>query len=222
MPHYVVTEPESIKGIYESWDECKSAIHGVKGAKHQRVQDLDQARAMLDGGGVILSPGLHVFTDGNSQGGVGVVVAWMPDETSDEPEVVAEIATSVGHVFYGGAIPGLDDDEAVSVALEQSRNILAELGGLYLALWQAPEKSQLSIVHDYKGVAEWMEGRWKTSDSVHEAVISACHRLVESKDLDLKFVWQKGHTSSWTGRHDFARLNGRADALAIRGAAAPR
>jgi hypothetical protein len=37
MPHYVVTEPESIRGVYDSWDECKAAIDGVKGAKHQKA-----------------------------------------------------------------------------------------------------------------------------------------------------------------------------------------
>ena len=48
--------------------------------------------------------------------------------------------------------------------------MLAELGGLYLALWQAPEGAQLTIVHDYKGVADWMEGRWKAQDPIVTAV----------------------------------------------------
>ena len=217
MSYWVVTEPESIRKIHESWDECKAAIEGVKGAKHQKVQDFAQAQAMVEGRGVVLSPGLHVFTDGNSKGGVGVVVAWMSNDSSDDPAVVTEISTSVGHIFYDGSIPGLEDREKVDAALDQSRNILAELGGLYLALWQAPEKATLTIVHDYEGVAKWMEDEWKIKDAVHQAVIAACKRLEKEKTLTLTFLWQKGHTSSWAGRHDLAKLNSRADALATRG-----
>lgn len=217
MPYWVVTEPESIRDIYESWDECRAAIDGVQGAKHQKVQDLNQAQAMVGGGGVVLSPGLHVFTDGNSHGGVGVVVAWMSDDPSNEPNVVAEISTSVGHVFNAGTVGGLDNAESVIAALEKSRNILAELGGLYLALWQAPEKAMLSIVHDYEGVAKWMKDEWKIKDAVLEAVIAACKEIEKIKELHLEFIWQKGHTSSYAGRHDLASLNRRADELATAG-----
>lgn len=220
MPYYVITEPDSIKAICDTWDECKAKVAGVKGAKYQKVQDRPQAEAMLQGGGVVLSPGLHVFTDGNSLGGVGVVVAWMPVDSTDEPAVVAEISTSVGHVFYDGSIPGLGDKEKINQALAQSKNILAELGGLYLALWQAPENTKLSITHDYEGVAKWMKGEWNIKDPVHQAVIDACNELRRRKNLDLTFIWQKGHTSSWAGRHDLARLNARADELATRGGSA--
>ncbi len=78
MPHYVITQPEAIKGIYVTWDECKLKVDGVKGARYQKVHDLDQAKALLEGQGVILSPGLHVFTDGNHLGGVGVVSSGCP------------------------------------------------------------------------------------------------------------------------------------------------
>ena len=41
-------------------------------------------------------------------------------------------------IFYGGVVPALGSEEEVELALQKSRNVLAELGGLYLALWQAP------------------------------------------------------------------------------------
>jgi viroplasmin and RNaseH domain-containing protein len=68
---YVITEPESIEGVCETWDECKSRVEGVKGAKYQKVHDEAEAQALLNGTGVVLKPGLHVFTDGNDRGGVG-------------------------------------------------------------------------------------------------------------------------------------------------------
>ena len=214
---YVVTQPESIKAIYDTWDACKAAVDGVKGARYQKVHNIEEAKALIEGEGLVLSPGLHVFTDGNTRGGVGVVVVWMSEEPSDDPVVVTEIATFVGRIFYGGLIPELGSDEEVQLALQKSRNVLAELGGLYLALWQAPTEGTLTIVHDYEGIASWMTGKWKANEPVVKAIIAACKSLVEEKNLDVRFQWQKGHTSSWAGRHDLARFNSRADELATLG-----
>ena len=216
MP-YVITEPESIKGVCKTWDECKSRVEGVKGAKYQKVHDEAEAQALLNGTGVVLKPGLHVFTDGNDRGGVGVVIVWMSENPNDDPTVVAEIATSVGRIFYGGVVSALGSAEEVDVALNKSRNVLAELGGLYLALWQAPASSAITIVHDYEGIAAWMTGRWKANEPVVKAVLARCKEIQEDKRLDLRFQWQKGHTSSWAGRHDLARFNALADELATAG-----
>lgn len=218
MPYYVITQPEAVRGICGTWDECKAKVAGVKGAKYQKVHDLQEAEALLEGTGIVLSPGLHVFTDGNHRGGVGVVVVWSSDDASEEPHVVTEIATSVGRIFYGGLIAALGSDGEVQAALEKSKNVLAELGGLYLALWQAPTNATLTIVHDYEGIASWMTGKWKANEPVVKAVVDACKEIVTQKRLDLDFQWQKGHTSSWAGRHDLARFNGRADELATAGA----
>lgn len=218
MPLYVVTKPESIKGIYETWAECKSKVDGVAGAVYQKVEDRDEAVALLEGRPIVLSPGLHVFTDGNHRGGVGVVVVWMGSDPDGEPVPVTEIATSVDRVFRGEMISLLDSDESVDEAIAKSGNVLAELGGLYLALWQAPEKAALRIVHDYQGVSAWLEGRWRANDPVVKSVVERCRELAATKQLTLEFLWQRGHTSTWAGRNDFARFNNRADELATRGA----
>lgn len=217
MPLYVVTQPESAKAIYDTWDACKAAVDGVKGARHQKVHDMEEAKALLEGEGVVLSPGLHVFTDGNTEGGVGVVVVWMSEDPSDDPVVVVEIATVVGRIFHGGLIPELGSDGEIQLALKKSRNVLAELGGLYLALWQAPAGGTLTIVHDFEGIGSWMKDMWKANDPVVKAIISACKSLEKEKNLDVSYRWQKGHTSSWAGRHDLARFNSRADELATLG-----
>ena len=214
MSYYVITAPESAQGIFETWDECQVAQKGVKGVKHQKVETREEAEGMLSGEGVVLPPGLHVFTDGNDRGGVGVVVAWIGDDPKREPVVVTEIGTSVGHVFYDGLIPGLGSPEEIAQALEEARNVLAELAGLYLALWQAPASATLTIVHDYKGVARYFDSSWKTRGATLKGVIEACKALETKKQLNLSFHWQRGHTSHWAGRHDLGRLNARADQLA--------
>jgi hypothetical protein len=75
----------------------------------------------------------------------------------------------------------------------------------------------ITIVHDYEGVASWMTGKWRANEPIVRAIVDSCKQIVEDKRLDLSFQWQKGHTSSWPGRHDVARFNARADALATAG-----
>jgi len=58
-------------------------------------------------------------------------------EDESEPQVVREIATSVGQVFHGAALPWLESDKAIGEALDRLANILAEMAGLYAALQRA-------------------------------------------------------------------------------------
>ena len=217
MPFYVVTQPESIRGLFETWDACRAAVAGHPGARYQKVASREEAEAMLSGAGVVLPPGLYAFTDGNHLGGVGVVVVRISGDAASDPEVQRELASSVAEVFSGAAIPGLDSDRAVGEELARLRNILAELAGLYAAIGLLPEESEATVVHDYKGVGAWMEHRWKMKDSTVAAVISASRALASSKGLRLRFLHQRGHMSTWAGRHDLARFNGRADVLASQG-----
>jgi ribonuclease H-related protein len=218
MPIYVVTQPEAIRGLFETWDACRAAVAGHPGARYQKVASREEAEAMLSGEGVVLSPGLYGFTDGNHLGGVGVVVVRIPLDVAADPDVQEELATSVAGVLAGAAIPGLDSDRSVAEELSRLRNILAELAGLYAAITLLPRDSEATIVYDYKGVGAWMEGRWKMKDPTVTAVISASRALASSKGLQLRFLHQRGHMSTWAGRHDLARFNGRADELATRGA----
>ena len=213
---YVVTAPDRIRGIYATWPECAAAVKGVSGARFQAVASREQAEAMLRGEGNALGPGLHAFVDGNHLGGVGVVIVEPGDE--GEPRVVEELGLTVREVFAGAGIPSLRDDRAIAAALARLRNVLAELGGLYLALRLAPEDGGVTVVHDYEGVGAWMEGRWRTKDPIVAEVVSACKALAAARRIVLAFRHQRGHQSSWAGRDDFARFNARADTLATEAA----
>jgi hypothetical protein len=41
---YVVTEPESISGIYDRWAECHAAVSGVSGVRYQKVGSREGGR----------------------------------------------------------------------------------------------------------------------------------------------------------------------------------
>jgi ribonuclease HI len=203
---YVVTAPERIRGIYESWPACEAAVKGVRGARYQAVASREQAESMLRGEGTSLARGRYAFVDGNHMGGV--------DATKDEPTVDDAIGLTVREVFAGGTVASLTEPAAIATALARLRNILAELGALYLALRLAPEGDALTVVHDYEGVGAWMTGRWKTKDPLVGEIVAACHALADARRLALTFRHQRGHQSAWAGRDDFAHFNARADALA--------
>ena len=212
---YVVTAPERIRGIYDTWPDCAAAVKGVPGARFQGVASREQAEAMLRGEASVLAPGLYAFVDGNHLGGVGVVLVEGDD---DEPRVLEQIGLTVREVFAGSGIASLATDAAVRAALGRLRNVLAELGALHLALRLAPEAAALTVVHDYEGVGAWMEGRWRARDPIVTDVIGACRDIVAARALDVGFRHQRGHQSSWAARDDFALYNARADALATEAA----
>ena len=208
---YVVTAPERIRGVYETWPACEAAVKGVPGARYQAVASRAQAEAMLRGEGTALTPGLYAFVDGNHLGGVGVVLV---DASGEAPEVLEELGMTVTQVFAGGAVPPLAAPGAIATALARLRNVLAELAALYLSLRLVPEGGAVTVVHDYEGVGAWMTGRWKTKDPLVAEVVAACKALASSRRLTLAFQHQRGHQSTWAGRDDLAHFNARADALA--------
>ena len=208
---YVVTAPERIRGVYETWPACEAAVKGVPGARYQAVASRAQAEAMLRGEGTALTPGLYAFVDGNHLGGVGVVLV---DASGEAPEVLEELGMTVTQVFEGGAVPPRATPGAIAAALARLRNVLAELAALYLSLRLVPEGGAVTVVHDYEGVGAWMTGRWKTKDPLVAEVVAACKALASSRRLTLAFQHQRGHQSTWAGRDDLAHFNARADALA--------
>jgi ribonuclease HI len=211
-----VTQPESARGIYETWAACRAAVSGIKGARYQAVSSRELAESMLRGEAVRLTPGTWAFVDGNHLGGVGVVLVEAGPE--GDPRVVREVGTTVYDVFRGAAIPGLETHREVTVAIDRLRNIVAELAALYHALRAIPPGTAVTVVHDYEGVGAWLEGRWKTNDPLVTALVAACRALAGARGLAVAFRRQRGHESSFVGRNDFAVYNARADRLATEAA----
>jgi ribonuclease HI len=214
---YVVTQPESIRGIYPTWAECKAAVSGVPGARYQAVASREIADAMLRGDPVVLPPGTWAFVDGNHMGGIGVVLVDQPAD-GGEPRVLREVATTVYAVFGPAGLPSLDARPKITAATNRLRNVIAELGGLYAALTLVPPGAAVTVVHDYEGVGAWLESRWKAKDPIVAEIVAGCRARIAERGLTVHFRHQRGHQASWVGRDDFAAFNTRADRLATEAA----
>jgi hypothetical protein len=180
------------------------------------VTSREDAEALLAGTGVVMPPGRYAFTDGNAKGGVGIVS--VTQGLTGTVESAKEICTSVGEVFAAAPIQGLESPTQIANELAKTRNILAEMAAFYRALLDIPAGTSFTVVHDYKGVASWMQGHWnRDGGSVLGGVIAECLALIEKKQLELTFRHQPGHGSTWAGRNDFVSWNRRADELATAG-----
>lgn len=210
---YVVTEPESIRGIYTTWPECQAAISGVSGVKYQSVDSLEKAQSMLDGG-VRLPPGRWVFTDGSGGGGAGIAIVKVDAGGATTSE---EISSNIYDVFVGSGIPELTTTEDVTNAFSRMPNTLAELAAFFHALGTIDAAEEVTIVYDYEGIRAWMQRDWQRDDMVVAAVIDACWDIERKRSLKLKYRHQRGHQSSWAAPDDFAFWNDRVDELARQG-----
>lgn len=153
---------------------------------------------------------------------MGVVLVRMPEKATD-PEVVIEISTSVHRALEEGHLDGLSSEQEISDALAAHRNVFAEMVAVYVALQKVTPHSDMTIVHDFVGVRDWMTNVVKPPRSGPLRVLTeACAHERDERHLVVEFLHQPGHRSTWAGRHDLARFNARADELATQAAADAR
>jgi hypothetical protein len=140
-------------------------------------------------------------------------------------------------VYLSGAIHINDVDLVVAVALRSERDPLPIRGprGIEVPMGVMRHSPQTAAVRVYDvdllSFLGWTRREndlspqlgdvdrslRKANEPVVKAIIGACKSLVEEKNLDVRFHWQKGHAWSWAERHDPARFNSRADELATLG-----
>jgi len=69
----------------------------------------------------------------------------------------------VTEVFGQSGIAGLESRDDILAVLQQIKNILAELAGLYYVVGQIAPGTTFTLVHDYDGIAEWLATQATTS-----------------------------------------------------------
>lgn len=172
-------------GIFYSWEECRKAVSGFKGAEYCGFYTLQEAEAYLKGED--FEPGCDIpqcppetaiaFVDGSFDSetfrySFGCVMLY-PDGSREE--------------FNGVG----NNPNAVS-----ARNVAGELMGTMSAIKKSAEKGyrNLIIYHDYEGISAWFQHRWKANSwsAVEYLRFTEAYR----RAMNISFVKVTAHTGN--------------------------
>lgn len=214
MAKYYAVKVGKKTGIFDNWDECKESVSGFPGALYKSFKDITEAYNYMGWGGSQMSlfdfDELPIDEKGSidfSSTDESITVVF-DDEDNAEPysnkrHAVAYVDGSYNadtHIFSYGVVmfydgqeihlsDSMDDEELASM-----RNVAGEIHGSMAAMRFAVEKGcrELTIYHDYEGIAKWPLGLWKTNKEGTIAYKKYYNSI--RKQLTVRFVKVKGHS----------------------------
>ncbi len=174
--YYAVKSGKNI-GIFSTWDECKKQVHGFPGALYKSFPSLIEAEQYLKSNEARTVKqedtvsGHHIYVDGsylNKQYSWGFAV-YLDDTLIHTDKGIGEnLAAAALHNVAG-------ELEAVIKAVEWAKNNRIDY---------------IVIHHDYIGISEWAEGRWKTNNDITKQ-----YAALMANELDwIRFKKVSGHT----------------------------
>lgn len=165
-------------GVYSTWDQCKAQVSGFSGALFKSFATLEEAElfvrdqtsektALADAD----ENRCDIYVDGsylNKAYGWGFAVY------------------RGGKLLYTACGKGEDD------AAAKTRNIAGELEATMQAVKWAKSQNirPVAIHHDYIGISEWAENRWKTNNEITRSYAAYMQEHLNW----IHFVKVSGHT----------------------------
>lgn len=186
-------------GVYQSWEECKAQVDGYSGAVYKSFPTAAEALAFVTGvkqselqqselppseSPQLESPQLELRQSG-SQG----LTAY----------VDGSYHSGTGEFSYGVVI--LQEGEEICFQeklsdpdLAAMHNVAGEIKGAEAAMRYALEHGyrEISIYHDYEGIARWCTGEWKANKSGTQAYKAYYDSICDR--LQVHFQKVKGHS----------------------------
>ncbi len=151
-----------IKGIFDTWEECRPAVDGYPGAEFKSFSTREEALAYL-----------------GKESGASADEGWMaPSMEPGENQVVAYVDGSfdekIGKYTFGCImlLPGGEivresgnGDNPDSVLL---RNVTGEmLGAMFAVKWGIENGyASIKLCYDYSGIEMWATGQWKAKNDL--------------------------------------------------------
>ena len=173
-------------GVFMTWAECQKQVTGFSGAEFKSFSTMDEAQAFA-----------------------GVSAEGIPDTLSrvEKPaldQVIAYVDGSyrsdTGEFSYGMVI--LKDGEEHTFCKKMTdkelalmHNVAGEIKGSEAAMQYAVDHNipEITIYHDYEGIAKWCTGAWKATKPGTIAY-QAFYREAMKK-VKVHFVKVKGHSN---------------------------
>ena len=180
MSKYYAVRKGKQTGIFRSWDECKKATSGYKGAEFKSFLTEEEAEQYMDcvsfPASTDINKGFHIYTDGSynaetAKYGSGFI-----------------ILLNGKKIMYGekaGDIP----EYAVS------RNVAGEIFSVLNALEQAVilKAEEVVIHYDYEGLEKWTDGEWRTNKELTTMYAEKVNQY-RKNGMKIYFVHEKAHT----------------------------
>lgn len=177
-------------GIYTSWGECEAVVKGANGVVYKGFATEAEATAFLGKDGYDPKPKPaeikvpdtpYAFVDGSYNPNTGVA--------------------GYGGFLYGPLkADGTRDRELIQGTVAsrefcEQRNVAGEVTGATRAIRLAQGKgyTDLTIIHDYEGIAAWANGAWRTGNKYTEAYARAVADA-RAEGLNVQYVHAKAHT----------------------------
>ena len=169
-------------GVFESWDECKSAVSGFSGAAYKSFTNREDAIDFVNGS----AKSQKAQNREEKQSEAFAYVDGSYDDTTK--------SYSYGMVMMHG-----DDELHFFKKFEKDdmsdmRNVAGEIEGSMAAMKYCIENGikSISIFYDYEGIQKWCNGDWKAKKE-------GTKRYVEfykdaSRLVDVDFIKVKGHS----------------------------
>ena len=168
-------------GVYETWAECQNQINGFSGAVYKGFLTKEDAMA---------------FVDGNNG----------RQETNEETQAVAYVdgsydsatnAFSYGMVFFYNGQEMHFSKKIIDNSLAEMNNVAGEIKGAEAAMQYCLDNNitNVTIYHDYEGIAKWCNGDWKAKKAGTIAYANF-YKEISSK-VYVQFVKVKGHSGDY-------------------------
>ena len=164
-------------GIFRTWDECRASVHGFSGPEYKSFGTLEEAQTFLQGvqKEEVEEDRLRIYVDGSFHAGTGEFSYGMVILKDGEEHTFCEKMT---------------DKE-----LALMHNVAGEIKGSEAAMQYAVDHNipEITIYHDYEGIAKWCTGAWKATKPGTIAYQAFYREAV--KKVKVHFVKVKGHSN---------------------------
>ena len=147
-------------GIYESWDECKTMVIGYPKAEYKKFATYPEAEQYM-GKTPTTTPTVPDEEYPSEARTPGVYVAYTDGSYNLEDSVAG-----AGLVLFHDGIKSTFNDVEHNEEATKMRNVAGEILAAEMAIDMAiaAGASKLIIRHDYTGISEWAELRWKAKN----------------------------------------------------------
>ena len=176
-------------GVFATWAECQKQVTGFSGAEFKSFGTVEEAR---------------IFVGSNTSADCGVAAGnRIPSQNSSEGVIAyvdGSYRSDTGEFSYGMVI--LQDGEEHTFCQKMTdkelalmHNVAGEIKGSEAAMQYAMDHNipEITIYHDYEGIAKWCTGAWKANKSGTQAYQAFYQAAV--KKVKIHFVKVKGHSN---------------------------